>query len=121
MNIRDIKEILEAQLLCGDDCIEHEVRGCFACDLISEMLLHIKPGSLLVTSLLNAHVVHTAHVMDASGVVFAGGKKPNETILANAHQNGIPILSTSLLIFEICGRLFVNGVHQDNLTPVSGD
>jgi predicted transcriptional regulator len=121
MKINDIKEILEAQLLCGDDCLDHEVTGCFACDLISEMLLHIKPGSLLVTSLFNAHVVHTAHVMDASGVVFAGGKKPNETILANAQQNGIPILSTSLLIFECCGRLFTEGMRQDTTTQVSGD
>ena len=121
MRIRDIQEIIEAQLLSGDDCLDHEVKDCFACDLISEMLLHLKPGSLLVTSLLNAHVVHTAHVMDASGVVFAGGKKPNETIIANAQQNGIPILSTSLLIYECCGRLFLRGVHQEDRNRVSGD
>jgi len=121
MKIREIKEILEAQLLCGDDCLDFEIRGCFACDLISEMLLHIKPDSLLVTSLLSAHVVHTAHVMDAGGVVFAGGKKPNETILANARQNGIPILSTSLLIFDCCGRLFTSGVQRDVIKAASGE
>jgi predicted transcriptional regulator len=121
MKINDIKEILEAKLLCGDECLDHEVRGCFACDLISEMLLHLKPGSLLVTSLLSAHVVHAAHVMDASGVVFVGGKRPDETIIANASLNGIPLLSTSLLIFECCGRLFSGGVQQDHINPFSGD
>jgi predicted transcriptional regulator len=110
MKIKDVQEILEAQLLCGDDCLDHEIKDCFACDLISEMLLHIKPCSLLVTSLLNAHVVHTAHVMDASGVVFVAGKKPDETIIANAQMNGIPLLTTNLLIFEVCGRLYTSGV-----------
>jgi len=121
MKISDIKEILEAQLLCGDDCLDREIRGCFACDLISEMLLHIKPGSLLITSLLSAHVVHTAHVMDACGVVFVGRKRPDETIIANARLHEIPLLSTSLLIFECCGRLFTKGVQHDNIKPVSGD
>jgi len=112
MKIRDVQEILEAELLCGDDCLDMEIRGCFACDLISEMLLHIKPSSLLVTSLLNAHVVHTANVMDASGVVFVGGKKPDESVIANARLNGIPLLSTSYLIYECCGKLFTNSMQQ---------
>jgi predicted transcriptional regulator len=118
MKIRDIQEILKAQLLCGDDCLDHEIRGCFACDLISEMLLHIKPCSLLVTSLLNAHVVHTANVMDVCGVVFVGGKKPDEAIIANAKQKGIPLLSTPLLIYECCGRLFTSGVHMEDINPI---
>jgi hypothetical protein len=111
MRIRDIQEILEAPLLCGDDCLGHEARGCFAGCLISEMLLHIKPHSLLVTSLLNAHVIHTAHVMDASGVVFVGGKLPDEAMIANAKLNGIPVLSTSLLMFDCCARLYIKGLR----------
>jgi len=85
------------------------------------MLLHIKPCSLLVTSLLNAHVVHTAHVMDASGVVFVGGKKPDETIIANAKLNKIPLLSTSHLIFECCGRLFTRGQQMNIVKAAGGD
>jgi len=110
MKIKDVQEILEAKILCGDDCLDQEIGGCFACDLISEMLLHIKPGSLLVTSLMDAHVVHTAHVMDASGVVFTGGKKPDEAIIANARSNNIPLFSTTFLIFECCGLLFSRGL-----------
>jgi len=121
MKIRDVQEILEAQLLCGDDCLDYEIKGCFACDLISEMLLHIKPCSLLVTSLLNAHVIHTAHVMDVSGVVFVGGKIPNETIIANARLNRIPVLSTSHLIFECCGRLFTRGLQWNSMKAAGGD
>jgi predicted transcriptional regulator len=123
MKIKDVQEILKAELLCGDSCVDNDVEGYFACDLISEMLLHMKPSSLLVTSLLNAHVVHTAHVMDVSGVVFVAGKKPDETIIANARQNAIPLLSTSYLMYESCGKLYVSGIgiSLENTDPVSGD
>jgi predicted transcriptional regulator len=117
MKLKDVQKILDAELLCGEDCLEREVRASFACDLISEMLLYVTPHSLLITSLMNAHVVHTAQVMDASGVIFVGGKKPDKTVIKNARMNGVPLLSTPHLIFECCGRLFLNGIRGDKKDP----
>jgi len=121
MKIMDIQEILEVRLLYGDGCLDHEIRGCVACDFISKMLIHIKPCSFLVTSLLNAYVAHTANVMDVCGVVFVGGEKPDEAIIANAKLNGIPLLSASLLIYQCCRRLFTSGVHGENINQIRRD
>ena len=110
MKLVEIQKLLDAQVLCGDDYLERDIKTCFACDLISEMLLYVTPRSLLVTSLMNAHVIHTAEVMDAIGVIFVGGKRPNDSIIKIGTANGIPLLTTPFLMFECCGKLYAQGI-----------
>ena len=114
MTLQEVQKLLQAEILCGDDeCLQREVRICFACDLISEMLLYLKPHSLLITSLTNAHVIHAAQVMDAKSVLFVGGRRPDPSVITSGEQNKIPLLVTSLLTFDCCGRLFENGVRGE--------
>jgi len=107
MTLREVQGILEAEVLCGnDEAFGRRIKACFACDLISEMLLFLKPHSLLLTSLTNVHVIHTAQVMDASAIVFVGGRKPDQSVIKNGELNDIPLFVTGLLTFECCGRLY---------------
>ncbi|HON85317.1 MAG TPA: DRTGG domain-containing protein [Syntrophorhabdaceae bacterium] len=112
MNLRDVKEILNAEVLCCEDLLDREVKTCFACDLISEMLLHVQSNTLLVTSLTNAHILHAAQVMDALAVVFVAGKRPDATVIKKSEQSGLPLMTTKKLIFECCGLLYLNGVRD---------
>jgi len=112
MKLSQVREILEAEVLCGNDLLHKDVRCCFACDLISEMLLYVTPDTLVITSLTNIHIVHTAHVMDAVGVVFVGGKKPDESVISNGTIHNIPLFTTKHPTFECCGRLFVNNLKD---------
>lgn len=111
MTLRDVKEILEAEVLCGDHMLDREVGTAFACDLISEMLAYADSHTLLITSLTNPHVLHTAEVMDAIGVIFVGDKKPDQDIIKKINHDDIPLLSTPFLIFKCCGLLFANGIE----------
>jgi predicted transcriptional regulator len=111
MTLRDIRNILDADVLCGEQLLDREVKTGFACDLISEMLAFASTGTLLITSLKNPHVIHTAEVMDAVGVVFVGGKKPNLSTMKQIANSRIPLLATDLLIFKCCGLLFQHGVQ----------
>jgi predicted transcriptional regulator len=112
MTLREIKEILGAQVLAGEHMLEREVETTFACDLISDMLAFASSNALIVTSLTNPHVIHTAEVVDAAGVVFVGGKKPPESMMKEVDHGRIPLLSTDLLTFKCCGLLFVNGLKE---------
>ena len=58
-----------------------------------------------------------AQVMDASGVVFVGGKIPDKMVIKSATMNNITLLSTPHLIYECCGRLFSNGIRGDKKKP----
>ncbi len=113
MKLSEIQRILEAEVIWGTEYLDREITTCFACDLISEMLLYVKPQSLLVTALMNAHIIHTAQVMDAIGVIFVGGKRPDKGVIKNAEINAIPLLTTPYLTFECCGRLFKCGIQAD--------
>lgn len=110
MTLSEIRNVLEAEVLCGDELLHREAHSVFASDLISEMLVYLNPNALIITSLTNAHVAHTAQVMDAAAVVFAGGKKPDESVITNSQASGIPLLTTKHLTFECCGRLFLKGL-----------
>jgi predicted transcriptional regulator len=117
MTLREVQILLDAEVLSGNNLLDSEVKTCFACDLISEMLLYVNPDSLLITSLTNAHIIHTAQVMDAIGVVFVGGKKPDAATIISSQQSNIPFLITPHLTFECCGLLFANGLKGDRKNP----
>jgi len=111
MTLKEVQEILDAEVLCGEQSLDRPVTTAFACDLISEMLAFAGSQTLLITSLTNPHVIHTAEVMDAVGVVFVGGKKPSEDIITNVNRAKIPLLSTPYLIYKCAGLLYVNGIE----------
>lgn len=111
MNLKDIQKILKAEVLCGEHLLEREAETGFGCDLMSEMLAFAGSHTLLITSLINEHVIHTAEIMDAVGVVFVGGKRPAKEIIKKAEASDIPLLSTPFLMFKCCGLLFTNGLQ----------
>ena len=121
MKLSEIQQILDAEVLCGGDLLYNDVSTCFACDLISEMLLYVTRNTLVITSLTNIHVVHTAQVMDAIGVVFVAGKIPDSTVITNSEMSNIPLFTTKHLTFECCGRLYAQGVKANTIPTDSAD
>jgi predicted transcriptional regulator len=114
MRLGEIRNILDAEVICGEQFLDREIDAAFACDLISEMLSSASSHVLLITSLTNPHVMHTAEVIDALGVIFVAGRKPSEELISTVRTDGsIPILLTSLPLFECCGLLFTHGIQGD--------
>jgi len=112
MKLKEIIEILEADVLTGDfdPLIEIEI-GCSS-DLMSEILAYGKPNSILLTSLMNIQVINTANVADIKVVCFVMGKKVHENIINLAKRNSITVLASKLTTFESCGRLYMNGLKS---------
>ena len=105
MTLADVKNLLEAQVLNGED-LSIKIARVGAADLLSDVLAMSKTGTLLLTGLISTQVIRTAVVADLCGVVFVRGKKPGDDILALARESKIPILSTQLRMFEAAGRLY---------------
>ena len=107
MNLREIKEILQAEVLCcGGDSLDVEIQFAGGSDLMSDVLAFGSPGILLLTGLTNSQSVRTASIIDASGIVYVRGKKPDEDGIKLAEEMGIPLLSTQYMMFEACGILY---------------
>jgi len=110
MTLEEVKQILGCDVITGADRLDTEVKAGCGCDLMSDVLAFIKPDSLLLTGLSTRQVVRTAQVADVRAVVFVRGKRPDSETVALAHEKGLPMMVTSLLLYEACGRLYARGL-----------
>ncbi len=98
------------ELLAFDQDDGREIDGCFAADLMSEVLAFCGHGSLLVTGLTHVQAIHTAEVVDVHAILFVNGKRPDAQVMALARARRLPLLSTGLTMYEACGRLHRGGL-----------
>jgi len=112
MKLREVKELLKAQVIWGDDHLELEVERAGASDLMSDVLALGKPGMLLITGLANVQSVRTADIIEAKAIVYVRGKRPDQEGIALAQKKGIPLLSTDFLMYQACGVLFNRGLKS---------
>ena len=110
VTLEDVKRILEAQVVSGDELMHKDVKTACGSDLMSDVLAFVKSDSLLLTGLTNPQVVRTAEMADLVAICFVRGKKPDEQTIKLAEERNLPMLTTPLSMFESCGRLYKNGV-----------
>ena len=110
MTLKDIKRILEAEVLVGDDLLHKDIKMACGSDLMSDVLSFVKSESLLLTGLTNPQVVRTSEMADLTAVCFVRGKKPDQETIKMAESKNIPLLTTPLPMFESCGRLYQEGL-----------
>ncbi len=112
MKIREIQKLLDATLLCGEECLDHDVFSACCSDMMSDVLAYVKDQGVLLTGLLNSQVIRTACMMDMICVVFVRGKIPSEEIIALAKACGITVMSSSLRAYEASGLLYTSGLRD---------
>ena len=110
MTIADVKRILEADVLIGGERMEEPVDTACGSDLMSDVLAFVKDKTVLITGLINPHVVRTSEMLDITCIVFSRGKLPSEEILEEAEECGITVLSTTMTTYTACGELYVHGL-----------
>lgn len=110
MKICEVKDILEAEVLCGEKNLNNEVSYAFGSDLMSDVLAYVKGKTLLLTGLTNQQVVRTAEMADLSAIVFVRGKKPEEEIVKLAVESEIVLLQTRDSMYTASGKLYSNGL-----------
>ena len=111
MTLKEIKEILKAEVITGSNNLQIEVEMGCGCDLMSDVLAFAKSESILLTGLTNTQVIRTAEMADIAAICFVRGKKPNEDAIRLAEGKGLTLLMTELPMFESCGRLCKSGLR----------
>ncbi len=110
MKIREIAELLEAEVLCGEDMLDRDVTSAFGCDMMSDVLAFVKEQGVLLTGLCNPQVVRTVQMMDMICIIFVRGKRPPQEVIDMAKEEGIALLATTERMYGACGKLYVNGL-----------
>ena len=110
MTLREVKKILDAEVIVGHDRLDLEIKDAGCADLMSDVLVFCKAGCLLLTGLNNPQVVRTADVLDIAAIVIVRGKRPLPETIQLAEELQIPILTTKYILFESVGRLYAKGI-----------
>ena len=110
MKLNDVKIILDAEVIVGEEHLGLEVKTAFGADLMSDVLAFAKAGSLLLTGLTNSQVIRTANILDIAAIILVRGKKPSTETINLAKELKIPLLTTKYILFETAGRLYAKGI-----------
>ncbi len=110
MKLREIIDILDATLICGEGYPEKEIQIAGASDLMSDILAGFSDGCLLLTGLTTIQVIRTAIVAGVGAIVFVRRKRPPEEVIELALAENLPLISTPYSMFVSCGRLHGKGV-----------
>lgn len=111
MTIEDIRRILGAKIISGEEWVHREVHTACGSDMMSDVLAFMKDQSVLLTGLCNPQVIRTAEMMDVICIVFVRGKMPDESMVEMATEKEIVLLSTGHRMFSACGLLYENGLR----------
>lgn len=110
MKISKIQELLNAEVLCGEENLGKHVYSAFGCDLMSDVLAYVTDQAVLLTGLVNPQVIRTALMMDMTCIIFVRTKKPNNEMIQLAKEHGIVMMNTAMTLYTACGTLYSNGL-----------
>jgi predicted transcriptional regulator len=110
VTLREVRDILDAEVFVGHDQLDKDVKTAFGADLMSDVLAFAKEGSLLLTGLTNPQIVRTSDVLDIAAIIIVRGKRPLPETTQLAKELNIPILGTKYILFETAGRLYAKGI-----------
>ncbi len=110
MKIREIVDIINAELLTQPSHMDRQILSVCGADLMSDVLAFTKANTLLLTGLTSIQVVRTAGVMDLAGIVFVRGKRPSADVIEMANTEELPLLVTRYPLYETCGKLYRCGL-----------
>ena len=112
MKISKIRDLLAAEVLCGEEHLDREVHAACGSDMMSDVLAYVKDQAVLLTGLVNPQVIRTAEMMDMVCVVFVRSKTPTQEMIELARESGMIILKSNKRMYEACGKLYANGLNS---------
>lgn len=92
------------------DPVDGDITRGYASDLLSDVLANAPAGGLLVTLQVHLNVIAVAGHADLAAVVFAGGRHPEDDVIAKACEEGLALYVAAEDTFEVVGRLYALGV-----------
>lgn len=88
-----------------------EVTSGYVSDLLSDVLANAPSGGILVTIQAHMNVLAVATHADLAGVIFAGGKTPDDSVLKKAIEIRMPLYVSKDSAFNLVGQLYAMGIR----------
>ena len=111
MTVKEIADLLEARVVCGEDQLDYDIKTTFSSDLMSDVLACVTDQKMLMTGLCNLQVVRTAEMMDMKCLLFVRDKQPTPDMIEMAGEYDMIIMCTEHRMFTSSGLLYEKGMR----------
>ena len=112
MYLWEIRDILNAKVLTGEERLQEQAFSACGSDFMSDVLAFAKDQGILLTGLITPAVIRTADMMGMRCVVFVRGKQPTREILSVAEERGILVMTSAERLYNACGKLYLAGLGR---------
>jgi len=106
MQVKDIISILNLKIFGGEQGLDREITGGYTSDLLSDVMGHADSGKVWITLQTHKNVIAIASLKELAAVILIKGNEPDADMLAQARDEGIPVLGTEDEAFETTGKLY---------------
>lgn len=110
MILREIAELLDAKVVCGEARLDEDFDCVFASDLMSDILTLEEHNPLIITGLCTNQTIRTCEMGNLSVIIFVRKKKPSPEIIELAEDNEMVLMECDYSMFKACGILYQNGL-----------
>ncbi len=106
MKVKEIVEILNLKVFCGELNLDKDISGGYVSDLLSDVMGNAESGDLWITLQTHKNVMAVASLKDLAAIIVVKGLEPENDMVEQGISEGIPVLGTNLETFEIAGKLY---------------
>ncbi len=110
MTVREMIQQADLEVKAAENCLDREVTGGYACDLISAVIANADQGNVWITWHVHPNIVAAALVVSLAAIILVSGRQPEEETVRKAEEEGVPILVSKLPAFAIIGKLNDMGI-----------
>ena len=64
-----------------------------------------------MTNQKHQNIIGVAVMLDLAGVIIAGGMEPEDNTLEKANEEGVPLYTTDMPLYEVVGKLYDLGIR----------
>ena len=106
MTVKELVEKMNLTVFCGQDNLDREIKGGYTSDLLSEVMGFAREGQVWITLQTHKNVLAIASLKELAAILLVKGNKPEEDMLEQAIDEGIPVLGTDAQTFETTGKVY---------------
>ncbi len=104
MKVKELAEALNMELVTSAG-MDNEVKGVYACDLLSRVMSGCGEGDAWITVQTHLNVLAVAELDEAACIIVPEGIVVEAATAEKAEEKEIAMLSSELGTYEICWRL----------------
>jgi len=106
MKIIELAAKLGLKVVSGQNGLNNEISTGYTSDLLSDVMGNIETSSVWITLQTHKNVMAVASLKDLAAVIIVNNYVPDQDLITQSDEEGIPVLTTSEKAFEMSAKIY---------------